>query len=118
HHRRGLAELLRRLHLALGRDDLGPPFAFGLGLALYAALRLLVEPAVADLAQLDLHAPRLGLLVERDLQLLVDPVALAQELIELVAADDRTQRRLRDELRRIEPVLDLQDRRNGILDPE
>ena len=100
-------ELLRRLELAVGRDDLRPPLALGLGLARHRALHLLGQPDVADLDEVDLHAPRLGLLVERGLQLGVDAVALTEQLVELVAADDRTQRRLRDELRGVEPVLDL-----------
>ena len=95
---RGFAELLRRLQLALGRDDLGSALALGLRLTGHRPLHLLGHLHVADLHAVHLDAPRLGLGIERDLQLAVDPVALGEQLVELVAADDGAQRRLRDEL--------------------
>ena len=102
-----LAQLLRRLQLALGGDDLGPPFPLGLGLAGHGPLHLLGQADVADLDPVHLDAPRLGLGVEGDLELGVDPLPLGEQLVELVAADDRPQRGLGDELAGGVPVADL-----------
>ena len=54
HHLRGLGQLLRRLELTVGRDDLRPPFPLGLGLARHRPLHLLGQAHVADLDELDL----------------------------------------------------------------
>ena len=67
---------------------------------------------------MDLDPPRRRLGVQRDLQLGVDAVPLRQQLIELVAADDRPQRGLGDELRRGEPVANLDHRGRGVDDLE
>ena len=68
--RRG-GELLGRLELTLGVDDLGPPLALGLGLARHRPLHRLGDLHVLDLDRGDLHAPGLGLLVDDRLQVLV-----------------------------------------------
>ena len=59
-----LGQLLRRLELAVGGDDLRPPLALGLGLARDRPLHLLRQLDVLDLDRAHLHAPGLGLLVD------------------------------------------------------
>src|SRR5579884_2157869 len=113
-HRGRLAELLRGLQLALGGDDLGPPFPLRLGLPGHGPLHLLREADVADLDPVDLDAPRLRLGVEADLQLAVDPLPLRQQLVELVAAHDGPQRRLGHQLARGVPVADPHHRGGGV----
>jgi hypothetical protein len=66
----------------------------------------------------DLHAPRLGLLVDDLLQSLVEPLSLGQQHVELGLAQDRAQRRLRDLGGGLEEALDLHDRVPGIDDLE
>src|SRR4051794_33546061 len=68
----GLAEPRRGLELALGVDDLRAPLALGLRLAGHRVLHPLGDPDVLDLDRGDLHAPRLGLLVDDPLKLLVE----------------------------------------------
>jgi hypothetical protein len=53
-------------------------------------------PDVLDLDSRDLHAPRLGLLVDDLLQALVEGLALGQEGVEVGPAEHGAQRRLRD----------------------
>ena len=53
----GLGELVRRLELALGVDDLGPAFAFGFGLLGDRPDHVLREIDMLHLDQLDLDAP-------------------------------------------------------------
>src|SRR5579863_2495268 len=72
----GLDQLLRRLLLALGIDDLGAPLAFGLGLAGDGADHALVEVDALDLDVGDLDAPGFGLLVEHVLDASIELVAL------------------------------------------
>ena len=65
-----------------------------------------------------LIAPGRRRLVDDLLQDRVDLVALGQELVERVLAEDAPQRRLRDLRRRDHEVLDLHDRLLGVDDPE
>ena len=109
-HRGRLRELVRGLELALGGDDLRAPLALGLGLARHRALHRLRDLDVLDLDGRDLDSPRLGLLVDDALELVVEAVALGQQRVELGAAEHGAQRRLRDLRRREQVVLDLHDR--------
>ena len=85
------SELLAGLELALGVDDLGPLLALGLGLPRHRPLHRLRQLDILDLDHADLDAPRLGLLVDDHLQLLVDLLALAQQLIQVrLAEHDRS----------------------------
>ena len=113
-----LGELLRGLQLTVGGDDLGPPLPLGLRLAGHRPLHLDGHADVTDLDPVDLDPPRRRLGVQRDLQLGVDAVALLQQLVELMAADDRPQGGLGDELRRAVPVANLDDRGRGVDDLE
>jgi hypothetical protein len=118
HHRRVL-QPLGGLELALGVDHLRAPLALGLGLPGHRALHALRDLDVLDLDDRDLDAPGRGLLVDDRLQDRVDLLALRQQLVELMLAEHRPQRRLRDLRRRDHEVLDLHDR--GLLridDPE
>ena len=60
----GVAELLGRLELALGMDDLRAALAFGLGLAGHRPAHRLGQLHVLHLDQRHLHAPRVGELVD------------------------------------------------------
>ena len=116
--RRGVGELLRRLELALGVDDLRAPLALGLGLAGHRPLHRLGDLDVLDLDDRDLDAPRLGLLVDDLLQLLVEPLALGQELVEVGAAEHGAQRRLGDLRGGRRERLDRRHRRRRVDDAE
>ena len=80
---RRLGELLAGLELALGVDDLGPLLALGLGLAGHRPLHRLRQLDVLDLDDADLDAPRLGLLVDDLLQLLVDLFPLGEQVVQV-----------------------------------
>ena len=66
-----------------------------------------------DLDVRDLDAPGVGLLVEDALDVGVELVALGQHLVELVLAEHRAQRGLRELAGRLLEVLDLDDRLLG-----
>ena len=109
-HERRVLQPLGGLELALGVDHLRAPLALGLRLARHRALHALRDLDVLDLDDRDLDAPGRGLLVDDPLQDRVDLLALRQQLVELVLAEHRAQRRLRDLRRRDHEVLDLHDR--------
>ena len=113
-----LGELLGRLELALGADDLGAPLALGLGLTGHGPLHALRQLDVLDLDDRDLDAPRLRLLVDDALQDLVDLVALGEQLVERVLTEHGAQGGLRDLARAHEVVLDRDDGRARIDDAE
>jgi hypothetical protein len=73
-----VGQLLRRLELALRIDDLRPAATLGLSLAGHGTLHRLRDLHVLDLDDADLHAPRLRLLVDDLLEILVQPLALRQ----------------------------------------
>src|SRR6059036_3867835 len=100
-----LGELRRRLELAVRIDDLGSALALGFGLLGHGALHVLGQVDLLDLDGRDLDAPRLGVLVDDPLELLVDLVARRQEVVELDLAEHAPQRRLRDLRGRVEIVL-------------
>src|SRR6201997_1373670 len=79
----GVEQLLRRLLLSLGVDDLGAAGAFGLGLARDRPDHALVEIDALDLDGRHLDTPPLGLLVEYVLDVGVEFVALRQHLVEI-----------------------------------
>src|SRR5947209_3880919 len=97
YHQQYLAKNPNR-YCAFGGDDLGPPLAFGLRLTGHRALHRLGQVDVLGLDGHDLDPPRLGRLVDLDLQLGVDLHPVGEELVELVLPECRPQRRLRDAL--------------------
>ena len=96
HDERGIVQLLRRLELALGVDDLRPLLAFRLRLPGHRALHRLRQFDILQFDDAHLDAPRLGLLVDDRLQALVDRLAVGQQLVEFDLADHVAQGRLRD----------------------
>ena len=114
----GLAQARRGLELALGVDDLRAPLALGLGLARHRVLHRRRDADVLDLDGGDLDAPRLGLLVDDLLQLLVELLALGQQRVQVGLAERGTQRGLRDLRRGLQEALDLDDGGVGIDDAE
>ena len=117
-HERRVLQPLGGLELALGVDHLRAPLALGLGLAGHRALHALRDLDVLHLDDRDLDPPGRGLLVDDPLQDRVDLLALREQLVERVLAEHRPQRRLRDLGGRDHVVLDLDDRRLRVDDPE
>src|SRR5215510_3056791 len=115
---RGLEQRLRRLLLPLGMDHLRPTLALGLGLARDRADHRLVQVDVLDLDVRHLDAPGIGLRVEDALDVEVELLPLGEHLVELVLAEHRAQRGLRELVRRGEEIFDLDDRLLGVDHPE
>src|SRR5207248_7417368 len=111
---RRFGQFLRRLRLALRIDDLGTALAFRLGLLGNGALHLLRQVDLLDLDLGDLDAPRIGVGVEDRLDLLVDAIALGEQLVELCLAADAAQRGLRELGGREQEVLHVDERAIGI----
>src|SRR5512143_1021623 len=109
-HLRGLEQLLRRLVLALGVDDLRAPLALRLRLPRDGPDHRLVEIHLLDLHQRHLDPPRIGLGVEHALDVHVHPLPLREELVERVLAQHRAERRLRELARRDEELGHLDHR--------
>src|SRR5215210_965494 len=114
----GLPQTLGGLVLALGGDDLGAPLALALGLPRHRPLHLLRNLDVLDLDDADLDPPGVGLLVYYRLQLLVYLLAVNEQVVEVLLAQDAPERRLGDLARREHVVLDLDHGFVGIDDPE
>src|SRR6266849_10008363 len=106
----GVGQRLRRLELTVCVDDLRPLLPLGLGLLGHRSLHRAGQLHVLDLDARHLDAPRLGFVVDDLLQLLVDDVALRQQLVEGGLAQDRTKRGLRDLGRRVDVVQHLDNR--------
>ena len=115
---RSLGELLGCLELALGGDDLRPPLALRLSLPRHRPLHRLRDLHVLDLDGRHLYAPRLGLLVDDPLELVVQPLPLREQRVQLCAAEHRSQRRLGDLRGGEQEVLDLHDRVVRVDHPE
>jgi hypothetical protein len=97
---------------------LARPLALGLGLAGNGADHRFVDIDVLDLDHRHLDAPGVGLLVEALLDVLVEPLALGEQGVQLVPAEHRAQRRLRQLRGRFEEVGDLDHRPLRIDDAE
>ena len=108
----------RGLELALGRDHLRAPLPLRLRLPRHRALHVAGDLDVLHLDDGDLDPPRRRRLVDDRLQDRVDLVALREQFVEHVLAEHRAQRRLRDLRGRGHVVLDLDDRRLRLHDPE
>jgi len=91
-------------------DDLGAPLALGFGLLGDGAHHGLVQINMLDLDVGDLDAPGVGLHVKHLLQSLVDLLALGQQLVEFVLAEDGAQGGLRQLRSGLHVILDLDDR--------
>ena len=113
-----LGELLRRLQLAGGVDDLGAFLALGLGLPRHRALHVWRQIDVLHLDGRHLDAPGIGVLIENLLQLLIQPIALRQQIVELDLAEHAAQRGLGELRRRVHVVLDLDNRPARVHDAE
>jgi hypothetical protein len=116
--RRRVLELLGGTVLAFGVDDLGPLFPLGLRLAGHRPLHRVGQLYVLDLDDADLDAPRLGRFVDDLLQLVVDLVAMDQQLVQVRLAQDRSQAGLGDLPRRPAVIFYLHDGVAGIDHPE
>jgi hypothetical protein len=73
-------------------DDLGASLALRLGLAGDRALHRARDADVRDLDRRDLDAPRLGPLVDDLPEILVEPLALAEQRVEIRFAEHGAQR--------------------------
>ena len=87
----GLQQLGRSLQLALGMDHFGTALALGFGLLGDGPNHVFVEVNVFDLDIGHLDAPGVGLHVQHLLQILVDLLALGQQLVQLVLAQNGPQ---------------------------
>ena len=103
----GFRQALRGLEFPLRCDYLRTPFAFGLGLRRDRALHVLRQVDILELDQHHLDAPRLGLRVDHFLNFRVELLALAQQIVELGLAANRSQRRLRKLHRAVQVVAHL-----------
>src|SRR5258705_266557 len=108
-HVRRHAQLLGRLVFAFRRDHLRAPLALRLGLAGHRALHLGRQVDGLDLDRRDLDAPGLGVQVENLLELLVDLLALREQVVEIQLAERAAQRGLRELGGGVEEVLHLDD---------
>ena len=106
-----LAELHRRLVFALGGDDLGAALALGLGFLGHRPLHIIRQRDVLDLDRRHLGAPRLGVLVDDVLDLVVDARGIRQQLIEAEASDHVAHGGLAD---LVDRVIDVLDRDHGL----
>ena len=105
-----IGQALCSLVFALGVNDLGSPLTFRFGLLGDYALHLLGKVHVFHLDRRDLHAPGLCLLVKDELELAVKLFPLGQQIIELTLAEDAAEGGLSHHRRRIEVVLNLDNR--------
>src|SRR5438309_5232515 len=115
---RRFRELRRRLELTVRVDDLGPPLALGLRLLRHRTLHVLRQIDLLDLNGRHLDAPRLGVLVDDPLELLVDLVTRGEEVVELDLAEHAPERCLRDLRGRVEIVLHRDHRPLRVHDAE
>ena len=115
---RGLRELRGRLELAGGVDDLRALLAFGFGLPRHRALHVRRQIDVLHFDGRHLDAPRIRALIQDLLQVLVEPFALRQQVVELDLAEHAPQRGLGQLRRRVDVVLDFHDRPARIHDAE
>jgi len=91
----GLRQLLRRLELALGVDDLGPTLA--LGLAWRAIARFISAGRSTFLLRRPTpRCPSLPCAFDRLAQDRIDLVAVCEQLVHLGLTQHRSQRRLRE----------------------
>jgi hypothetical protein len=109
-HVSGIGQALRRFEFTLRMDDFGSPLTFRLGLLGDHALHLLGEVHVFHLDRRDLHAPRFCLLVKDELELTIDLFPLGQQIIKLTLTEDTAERGLGHHRRRMEVVLNLDNR--------
>ena len=85
-----IGKLLRRLELTLGMDDLGATGPLGLGLGGNRADHALIEVDVLDLDVGNLVAPGFRVLVQDDLNIGIELLALGKHVVELVLAQHGT----------------------------
>ena len=89
-------QLLRRLGFAVGGDDLGAALALGFGL-LAIARRISSGSSMSLISTADTLTPQASVASSMMLlQRLADLLALGEDLVELVLAEDVAQRGLRD----------------------
>jgi hypothetical protein len=83
HRRRGERQLLRGLQLALCADHPGAPLPLRLGLPRHRPLHRLRQRHVLDLDTVDVYAPAQRRTVDHQLEALVEPLAVGQQVVEL-----------------------------------
>ena len=105
----GLGELVRCLELAFGVDDLGPAFALGLGLLGDSPDHVLRKIDMLHLDELDLDAPRVGVLVDDLLELGVELLPLRKEVVKIDLPEEAPERGLGELGGRVEVILDVDD---------
>src|SRR5258705_2286564 len=114
----GLDELLGGLLLAHRIDYLGAPQPLRLGLLGNRPHHGFIEIDILDLDGGDLDAPNVGLLIENFLDVGVKSVSFGEHLVQLVLAEHRAKRGLRQLTGRGHVIDDLDDRALGIDDAE
>src|SRR5206468_138317 len=107
--RAGLPHLLRGLEFALRHDHPRPAFPFRLRLLGDRPHHRVRERHIPQGDRGHLDPPRLGRVVEEDLDPLAQVLALREELVELDLAEDVPQSGLGEQIRRLDVVLDLGD---------
>ena len=118
HELRGVGQFLGGFELGFGFDDACAFLAHGLGLHGHHALHVLGDFYVLHFQQFDVNAPWLGRLSNVLLQESIDLVALFQNFIEIMLADDVTQACQRDLLHRGTETLNGEYGFLRILDPK
>jgi hypothetical protein len=100
-----LAELHRGLVFALSGYDLRPTLAFGLSFLRHGALHVVGQSNVFDLDRRHLRSPRLGVPVDRILDLLVNARSVRKKLIKAKSANNIAHRCLADLIDRVVDIL-------------
>ena len=99
-------------------NHLSAALAFGFGLLGNGALHLLRNIHLFHFNFADFDAPRLGVLIQNNLQLGVDFVALREDFIEFELADNAAQGGLGKLRSRVLIILHLRKRQVGVDDAE
>src|SRR5450759_1313275 len=110
-----LRQLLRRYELPIRGDDLRPLLPLGLGFFGHGALEVLGERYVLQLDHGHDDAPGLGLQVDYVLDLLVDVLGRAEQLVQARLAHDVFHGRLRYLIYRLADVLDGDHRLDAVV---
>jgi len=114
----GLGELAGGLEFALGVDDLGPPFPFGLGLLGDGPDHVLRQVDLFHLDELDLDAPGVGVLFDDLLEAGVELVPLREKVVERHLAEETPQGRLGQLGGGVDIILDIDHALKRVYDPE
>src|SRR5580704_8942884 len=111
---RCIHQSLRSREFALRVNDFGTFFALSLGLLRHGAQHGFRHVYLLDLDVRHFHAPRRCVLVENALQAQVDLLAMREQFVQFLLAQDGAKRRLRELRSLIDVVRDFHDRLIGI----